>query len=200
MFRSESYEHRVEKYKSLAQMSGLEYTDSDEFGEKALLQYFELFRRRNGKIRNLCLSRADMTEPRYNIFDYRYRVATNNTVRTYDQTVFFANSKQLGLPEFIMKPEHLGHRLSAFLGWEDIDFENYPIFSDKYHLSGEDPDFIRARFDDQVLRFFSKTSGWTVEAANYYLIFYSHDSLVPPNILMDFYRLGVGIVDLFKTK
>lgn len=173
--------------------------DQDEFGEKALLSCFELFSKRRGKIRNLCQSKSDVAEARYSIFDFKYTVAYGNTVRTFDQTVFFANSKKLGLPEFIMKPEHFGHKLGKYLGWDDINFENYPVFSDKYLLKGDDQDFIRHTFNDNVLRFFSNTSGWTVEAANYYLIFYSLDSLVPPNILHDFYRLGTGIVDLFNA-
>lgn len=200
MFGSKKDEVRIEKYRDLCYKAGLDYVDSDEFGEKALLSSFELFNRRRGKIRNLCLSRSDITEPRYHIFDYKYTVAYGNHVKTYDQTVFFANSRELGLPAFIMKPENFGHKLGMYLGWEDINFENYPVFSDKYHLKGDDPDFIRHAFSDQVLKFFSNTSGWTVEAANYYLIFYAHDSLVPANILQDFYRLGTGIAELFRSE
>ena len=36
--------------------------------------------------------------------------------------------------------------------------------------------------------------------ANYYLIFYAHSSLVPENILPDFFRLGKGVYDLFKEE
>ena len=99
-----------------------------------------------------------------------------------------------------MKPEHFGHRIAAYLGWEDIDFEQYPSFSENYHLSGENEDFIRHTFNDQILKFFSRTSGWSIEAANYYLIFYSHNSLVPENILYDFQRLGMGIFELFEVE
>ena len=97
-----------------------------------------------------------------------------------------------------MKPEHIGHKIAAYFGWDDIDFVEYPIFSDKYHLIGEQEDFVRFAFNDKILKYFSKTSGWTIEAANYYLIFYSFDSLVPENILNDFYRLGMGIFEMFK--
>ena len=191
---------RSEKYKNLCASKGMEYLDNDEFGTKSYLKLFELFKHRSGKIRNLCHSKSSSLEDEINLFDYKYTISTGKTHHVFDQTVFFINSKHLGLPEFTMKPENFGHRISAFLGWEDIDFEQYPIFSNEYHLTGEYKDFIRETFNNHVLKFFSKTSGWSVEAANYYLIFYSHNSLVPDNILQDFYRLGLGIFDLFKSE
>lgn len=190
---------RVEKYKSLCGANDLTYLDIDEFGVKSLLAPFELFQNR-GKIRNLSHRKSPSMESEISVFDYKYKVSTGKSTVTFDQTIFFINSKQLGLPEFRMKPEHIGHKIAAYFGWDDIDFEQYPAFSDNYHLMGEHEEYIRHTFNDQILKYFSKTSGWTIEAANYYLIFYSFDSLVPDNILNDFYRLGMGIYDMFKLK
>lgn len=191
---------RKEKYKFLCAAQGMTFLDKDEYGTKAYLNGFELFKSRNGKIRNLCQLKSDAMDKEINIFDYRYTISTGKTFHVFDQTVFFVNSKNLGLPEFLLKPESLGHKIGAYLGREDIDFESYPVFSDKYHLSGENEDYIRHHFDDTILKFFSKTSGWSIEAANYYLIFYAANSLVPENILMDFYRLGTGVYDLFRNE
>ena len=195
--QSKKEELRREKYRMLCGVNEMQYLDKDEFGTKAYLKGFELFRYGNGKIRNLSQQKSSNLDSEINIFDYKYTISTGKTSVTYDQTVFFANSKKLGLPQFYLKPENIGHRIAAFLGWEDIDFEQYPAFSEKYHLSGEHEDFIRHTFNDHVLKFFSKTSGWSIEAANYYLVFYAHNSLVPENILFDFHRLGMGILDLF---
>ena len=193
-------EQRSEKYKALCILKDLAYLDIDEYGTKAYLQTFELFKHRNGKIRNLCQYKSSSLDCEINLFDFKYTISTGKTFHTFDQTVFFINSKQLGLPDFRMKPETFVHRLISHLGWEDIDFEEYPSFSEKYHLTGDQEDFIRFTFDDKVLKFFSKTSGWSIEAANYYLIFYAANSLVPNNILVDFYRLGMGIFNLFKDE
>lgn len=191
---------RQEKYKILCANGDFDFSVNDEFGTKAYLKSFNLFKYGNGKIRNLCHKKDHNLEEEISLFDYKYTISTGKSSVTYDQTVFFVNSKKLGLPEFIMKPETVSHKIAAFLGWEDIDFESYPAFSNKYHLKGEDTDFIRHHFTDEVLTFFSKTSGWTVEAVNYYLIFYSKNSLVPENILNDFLRLGMGVYQLFREK
>ncbi len=194
---SKKEEARKEKYKSLCSVHQMTFLDKDEFGTKAYLSSFGLFKYGNGKIRNLCQLKSPSLDYEINVFDYRYTISTGKSVTTFDQTVFFVNSRQLGLPEFVLKPENIGHKIAAYLGWDDINFEQYPEFSEKYHLTGENEAFIRHHFDDTILKFFSKTSGWTIEAANYYLIFYASNSLVPDNILMDFYRLGNGICQLF---
>ena len=191
---------RKEKYRFLCDANDMAFVDKDEFGTKAYLKPFELFKISNGKIRNLCQKKSPSMDTEINLFDYKYTVSTGKTYHTFDQTVFFVNSKLLGLPEFRMKPENLGHKIANFLGWEDIDFEKYPALSDKYHRTGEHEDFIRHTFDDNILKFVSTTSGLTIEAANYYMIFYSFNSLVPGNILSDFYRLGNGVFDLFKDE
>lgn len=197
---SKNEDNRKEKFKNLCQVNDLQFLDKDEFGTRAYLRGFELFRVSNGAIRNLAQRKSASLDEEISIFDFKYVIYTGKTAHLVDQTVFFVNSKHLSLPEFHLRPEHFGHKISAFFGWDDIDFEAYPAFSDNYHLTGHDPDFIRHHFDENILRFFSKTSGWTVEAANYYLLFYGAGSLVPDNILIDFYRVGSGVYELFKSK
>ncbi len=197
-FKDESL--RKETYKNICAREGLKFLDNDEFGTIALLKCFQLFKYGAGKIRNLCQIKSGSLDQEVNLFDYRYTISTGKATATFDQTVFFINSKSLGLPIFRMTPEYIGYKIAAYLGWDDIDFEQYPVFSDKYYLKGDDEDFIRSAFDDNILKFFSKTSGWTIEAANYYLIFYSKNKLVPENTLAEFYKLGMGIYDLFKEK
>ncbi|MBK8081554.1 MAG: hypothetical protein IPK25_15545 [Saprospiraceae bacterium] len=92
----------------------------------------------------------------------------------------------------------MGHKIGAYFGWEDIDFETSPEFSNKYHLTGDDEGWIRDNFKDTVLSFFSKSSGWHVEAANHFMIFYAHNTLIPENILFDFYKMGNHVHTLFK--
>jgi hypothetical protein len=197
---SKKEEARTDKYKLVSAANELKYLGKDEFGTKAYLKSFKLFKNGSGKIRNFTQKKSHSLDEEISLFDYKYTISTGKSSITYDQTIFFVNSKNLGLPEFLMKPENIGHKIAAYLGWEDIDFEAYPSFSENYHLSGDDEDYIRHHFNDGVLKFFSKTSGWTVEAVNYYLVFYAHNNLVPENILADFYRLGCGVYELFKSK
>ena len=188
---------RAEKFRSLCAQYDLTYMEKDEFGVRMFLKFFDLHRS-NGKITNLCLSKSEDLRTNYYIFDYYFVVHANNHRKKYQQTIFFARDNDLHLPVFIMKPEHVGHKIASFFGWEDIDFETHPYFSDSYHLTGDDVEWIRDSFSEPVLSFFSKTSGWHVEAANHFLLFYSLDSLIPENILFDFFKMGKHVHQLFK--
>ncbi|MBK9735098.1 MAG: hypothetical protein IPO92_09095 [Saprospiraceae bacterium] len=198
MFGNKKEDLRKEKFHDICALLNMTYLGIDEFGVKASLVYFEHFNKFTGKIRNLCQSKSPSLETEINLFDYTYTISTGKTFHTFEQTVMFINSKKLGLPEFRMKPETIGSKIASYFGWDDINFEEYPSFSEKYKLTGDEEEFIRHTFDNKVLKFFSKTSGWTIEAANYYLIFYAHNVLVPENILIDFYRVGMGVFDLFS--
>jgi hypothetical protein len=60
------------------------------------------------------------------------------------------------LPVFVMKPEHLGHKIGAYFGWDDIDFDKNPEFSELYHLTCYDEACIRDNFKDVKIGIFYK--------------------------------------------
>jgi hypothetical protein len=122
-----------------------------------------------------------------------------NTPRGTCKPSFSCTKERCFCRFFYIKPEKVAHKIAAFFGCENIDFETNPHFSNSYHLTGEDENWIRDNFQDTVLTFFSKTSGWHVEAANHYLLFYALDSLIPENILFDFYKMGIHVYQLFKN-
>ncbi len=197
MFFSKGSELREQKFRSLCAAFQDKYLGSDEFGVHAYLKYFKVHHR-NGKITHLCFSSSDMNDTNTYLFDYKYSIQAGNARKVVKQTIFLVLDRNMFLPIFAMKPEHLGHKIGAYFGWEDIDFETSPEFSDKYHLTGDDEGWIRDNFKDTVLSFFSKSSGWHVEAANHFMIFYAHNTLIPENILFDFYKMGNHVHTLFK--
>ena len=139
-------------------------------------------------------------EIRTRIFDYEYTVSAGNSHQKFQRTVFFFNSKKLGLPEFRMQPEKFIHRLAAWLGWNDIDFESHETFSKQYHLTGADEDHIRDTFTDDVLHYFSFQNGWCVEGLNYYLIIYRNDNLLKIEEIDKFYHTANEIYRLLEGK
>lgn len=188
---------RPQKFRDLCLNFHLRFLDSDDYGVKTFMKYFELYHR-SGKISNLCQSKSEDLAATYNLFDYTYTIQAGNHSRRFRQTVFFVQDSTMHLPVFMMKPEHVGHKIAAYFGWDDIDFDTHQKFSDDYHLKGENEAWIRSNFKEPVLTFFSKSGGWHVEAANYYLLFYDHNTLIPENTLFDFYKKGLHVHKLFK--
>jgi len=183
----------------IAYQLDVDFMSEDDWGLINLLQDFKLFRRGGRKkITNILRSRDDLLETDLRIFDYKYVLSTGKSAKRYRQTVFFADSRKLGLPEFRMKPELFIHKIGALLGFDDINFESYPEFSRQYYLKSTDEEYLRATMHGGILRFFSEEKGWRVEGVNYYLIFYKKDVLFPPKRIRKFYDKGMQVFDLFK--
>lgn len=192
---------RPESLKRMAADWGMSYQPKDEWGLMRQLSDFRLFRRGSGRrITNLLQSRDEMLETYFHLFDYRFQVSTGKSTQFFDQSVFFVDSKRLGLPQFTMKPETFLHYIGDLMGFKDIDFEAYPKFSKNYYLKGEHEDLIRSTFPHRFLRFFSQEREWHLEGINYYLIFYRINHLARPRELRAFFDKGKEIYKILRDK
>ncbi|NRB49560.1 MAG: hypothetical protein HRU41_17910 [Saprospiraceae bacterium] len=192
---------RQQQFERLAYQLDMEYSPKDEWGLKTLLKDFKLFRRGGRKrIKNLLHQQSDLHQLDTRIFDYQFTISTGNSSRTFKQTVFFVESKSLGLPQFWMKPESFFHKVGAFLGFEDIDFEEYPKFSENYYLKGEDEEYIRSTLNDEFLKFFSVEKKWYLEGLNYYMIFYRFNDLLPPHEVKNLHEKGLQLAEMLKQE
>ena len=185
--------------RSLAYKMGMEYYAEDDWRMISLMKDFRLFKRgRRKRITNILRSMDELMENKINIFDYQYRISTGNSSRTFKQTVFSIQSKQLGLPEFWMKPENFLHTIGTWLGFEDIDFEDYPEFSRQYFLKGKDEEYIRYTLNDSFLKFFTIERDWSVEGINYYLVLYKRKKLLSPREILYLYKKGMTVFNMLK--
>ncbi len=189
-----------ERPAALRRMSGqlgMSYEAEEEYGMINLLKDFGLFRKGfRKKIHNLLHLRNEDLELDYNLFDYQYTIKAGNAVITRHQSVFFIQSKRFAVPEFQMRPEHFFHRIGTYLGMQDIDFVDHPVFSKKYLLQGPDEEMIRYKLDPKFRDYFSENEGWTVEGINYFLIFYRDRRLIAPAAFPHYYRKGMHIAQL----
>ncbi len=190
---------RGEAMEQMARQLGMNYTTKDEYGYKSLLGDFKLFRKGTGrKILNFLQKKEEELDLETFIFDYHYVISTGNSSVRYKQTVFFVKSSKLALPQFSLQPEHFFHRIGTYLGMQDIDFESHPEFSDQYLLKGEDEDLIREKLNENFRSFFTIEKNWYLEGLGYFMIFYAHNKLLPPEEIMDFYAKGQEIYKLLN--
>lgn len=196
-FRQKMY--RDIQFEKIAKQTELSYTYNDEFGLINLLKDFKLFDRlAKHSISNILGEKTPLYEMDFRVFDYEYQIWTGETEEISKQTVFFVQSKNLGLPQFYMEPERFFTKAGKYLGIEDIDFEAFPQFSDQYWLKGESESEIRNAMSDKVLHYFTVEKDWSLEGINYFLIFYKKDKIIPTTDLLEFYKKGKAIVDLFS--
>lgn len=200
--------YRSQNLAALAEELNCRFYEEDDYGLFSQLADFRLFGKGSRKrIERILRYQDGLMNYELAVFDYRYRNTLASTGKRepdsswVHQTVFFVQSKLLGLPEMQLKPEHLGHKAAALLGlFEDINFARFPKFSSQYRLTGPDEEYIRHHFNDRVLHYFTRHKGWTIESLGYYLIMYRPGLLVPSAQIKDFYHRGKEVHGVFESE
>ena len=113
------------------------------------------------RVHNMLSGRAGSDEVK--LFDYRYTVGGGKESHTWHQTVALYRDGGRALPDFVMAPENVFHKIGQAFGYQDIDFDSNPVFSSRYLLRGSDDAAVRAAFTAEALSFFEMELGWTVE-------------------------------------
>ena len=55
------------------------------------------------------------------------------------------------------------HKIGQVLGYQDIDFESHPMFSQRYLVRAYDKEGVRRVFSDHVLSYFEQQQGVSTE-------------------------------------
>lgn len=162
---------------------------------------FHLFKKGGGKqISPMIVNKKDDLEFS-SLFDYSYTVSTGKSTATFRQTVYFRYSKSLALPHFIMVPEKWYHRLGNYFGMQDIDFVEYPAFSQNYLLQGGDEDYIRYHFDHpDMIGFFDKQGFYSLEGMNYLMVLYVNNVVLPAEQALQLVTIGDHLHNYFANK
>jgi len=191
---------RTEKLLALSERLSMSFNPKDE--GKALRNYLRGFRLTSlgsgRKAYNVFSGQA--ADWQVKVFDYRYTLGSGKSSSTYNQTVLLFESDQLNLPNFKMRPEHIFHRIGNTFGMQDIDFEDYPVFSDQYLLQGKDENAIRNFFDHDVLTLFTDRKGLCVEGDGHKLIIYRNGKRVSPDDIPSFLEEQLHIANRLRAK
>ena len=194
-------DHRIREFEACAHSLQWKMHESDEWGMIKWLMDFKLFKR--GHRKKICpISMIKQDDLQFTaVFDYAYTISSNNSSKTYRQSVYFRYSKELALPHFVMVPEKWYHRLGTYLGMQDIDFVEYPMFSKNYLLQGNDEDYIRHHFNHpELVRFFDRNKSYSMEGMNYLLILYVHEELLSAGKLQQLVKTGNTLHEYLKGK
>ncbi len=196
-----SLNQRLKEFTTCANALSWDLKDKDEFGMIKWLLDFHLFKKGGAKkITPMVMHKKDDLEFS-SLFDYSYTVSTGKSSATFRQTVYFRYSKSLALPHFIMVPEKWYHRLGSYFGMQDIDFVEYPAFSQNYLLQGGDEDYIRYHFNHpDMIRFFDQQGFYSLEGMNYLMILYVDNVVLPAEQALQLVTIGDHLHNYFADK
>jgi hypothetical protein len=116
---------------------------------------------------------------------------------TWAQTVVCFQLARDVLPHFELRPESVFHRIGAWFGYQDINFESHPKFSQKYLLRGGDEQAVRDLFTDDILEWFEGTNGVSVEGRGDRLLFYRQANRADPELIRRLLQEGFEVLSLF---
>jgi hypothetical protein len=127
------------------------------------LSAFSLFNQGRGqKMTNLI--QGDSGEVKIAIFDYQYTTGSGKNSHTHRLSIACLESPNLNCPDFTMRPEGMFDKIGGALGFQDIDFDSHPTFSDLFVLKSSDEQAVRNYFNPKLLEFFETKKGISVEA------------------------------------
>lgn len=133
------------------------------------------------------------------IFMYRYKTGGGKHQHTHNQTVISFQSADLNVPPMEIRPEHMFHKIGKAFGYQDIDFESHPQFSQQYLLRGPNEPDIRDFFDVDRLDVIEQLPrGVCIEAKQNRLIFYRGGKRLKSEQIREFMEEGFAVYSMFK--
>ena len=176
---------RTEALAAAAQAMGFAFEPA---GDLAVMKGFgdlPLYDRGHSKrVRNVMSGKAGDRDVK--LFDYRYTTGSGKNSHTWSQTVAMFPQGATGLPDFLLAPENIFHKIGQAFGYQDIDFDSSPDFSSHYLLRGPDEMAIRSAFGAEALAYFGQERGWHVEVAGGNVGVYRSDKRCKPEELAAF--------------
>ena len=171
---------RTEAIKQLAATMGFDYREHPQTYLPDTIWQFDLFNKgRNRRLKHLI--QGTQEEAIVSVSDYQYTTGTQKNRTTHNQTVVFIESDRLNLPNFLLVPENIFHKVGNVFGYKDIDFDSHPEFSSQYLLKGTDEESIRSLFHDGILNIYQRHPGTSTEGLDTLLIYYRKGQRFKPD-------------------
>jgi hypothetical protein len=128
------------------------------------------------------------------LFDYSGTAQSSRTRKYFSVARF--RLPDLHLATFTLQPEQLVHKLFA-AGFGDINFTEFPVFSEMFLLTGPDEVEIRRLFDREVIGTLESKRGITIEGQGEEMLVYRSTSRPEPNAFGALLSEGLSLFSAF---
>ncbi|MCX5792097.1 MAG: hypothetical protein NTY45_07765 [Elusimicrobia bacterium] len=112
-------------------------------------------------------------------FDYRYVTGSGKNTHGHRFTLALIACAGCAVPAFDLKPETFVYKIGEALGFKDIDLPAFPLFSDKYRLTGPDEAAVHLFFTPRRAAWFETNLGLRVQGAGGHLAIFRREGLLP---------------------
>lgn len=120
--------------------------------------------------------------------------------QNHKMSVLLATVMDMPVPNFSLSKEGLLQKVQQRMGQEDIDFEEHPVFSEKYTLLGEDKERIKSLFQNELCLFLEQHQVIHIESKNNRLLVYKDRDLLEKTELEDLIIFTESFIDIIHQK
>jgi len=107
-----------------------------------------------------------------NVFDYSYVTGSGKHRNSHNFTLALIRCPGTGVPVFDLKPETFLYKLGELVGFKDIDLPAFPLFSEKYRLTGPNETAAHVFFTPRRAAWFEVNPGLRVQGAPGWVLFF----------------------------
>ncbi len=198
-YTSKRERERTLGLKSSATVLGWRFAEEVSLTYLPNLEYFALFSEgHNKQIKNLLYGETNRVKAA--LFDYIYITGQGKYQEAHCQSVVYFEPRNLSIPFFSLRPEHILHKVITAFGYQDIDFGNRPTFSSQYLLRGADERAIRNTFNDEMLAFYEANQGICTDGGGNQLFIFKHGYRMPPHESRSFIDWASRLLNLFPCQ
>ena len=176
-----------------------------QFGQEAPMDWipnmdkFTLFNQGHSRsVKNIMFGHSNGIKAA--LFDYVYVTGHGKHRTTHHQSVVYFEPRDLNIPFFSLRPEHILHKLITAFGYQDIDFGNRPTFSSQCLLRGADEQAIRNTFSNELLAFYETNQGACTDGGGNQLFIFRQGHRTPPQEVQSFIDWASEVQNLFPRK
>jgi hypothetical protein len=168
---------RTQELQSIAQELQLQFFPKGDDRIAPLLANLEFFHYgTNCQVTNLMHGRISRGSKSVTvaIFDYQFRAgyireyneinigddsasissSSDDNTEYFSQTVIVFHDETIDAPRFNLRPENFMDKMGNFVGFEDINFSDFPAFSKRYRLDSDRVNDVRTLFQSNLLKFY----------------------------------------------
>jgi hypothetical protein len=120
------------------------------------------------------------------IFDYSYITGSGKNRSTHHFTLALIACANCQVPDFDLKPETFLYKIGEAIGFKDIDLPAFPLFSDKYRLTGADEAAVHMFFTPGRAAWFERNLGLRVQGSRNFLVLFKREGLLPVEAFQGF--------------
>lgn len=161
------------------------------------LEQFPLFRTKTiDHVFNRCDGYGDGN--RFQLFDVEYYEGVFIAKQVFRTTVLLVHL-DVEMPRFSLDKERLFHRAAEKIGFSFIELEEYPDFSDRFLLKGENQRAIKAFFTKEVVRFFESNPYYHVQSTYDSLLIFKRERLASISEVKALIDYGERLASCIRT-